>query len=234
MNDMIIGREAGVPKEQARLAIEMDGKVYYMGAKGSVPANVSKKHCRISFDSDNKMTVEDITDNNFMYIDGMDCKRKEHVALTDSIELGPGKYRLDMESIVKALSANQSYSIAHLEPIYNNYQKAKYDIQVKERRFNALSALPGVLSMASIGLAFVIPDGRVVMIVVATIFALAFGLVRFSNATKIPQKTIQLENDFREHYICPNPACNHFMGMAPYKELIKNRSCPYCKCKFKD
>ena len=232
MKELIIGREAGVPKEQARLAVQVDGKTYHMGMRGSVPPNVSKQHCKITVLGDNRMTVEDITEDNFLYINGTDYKRKENVAVSDRIELGPGKYVLDMDAVLKMLAANQTFSIKHLEKIYDDFQKEKLVMQVRQGRLNALSALPGVLSMTSIGLAVFIPNARVVMIVIAAVFALVFALIRFIFASKIPLKTREMENRFREQYVCPNSSCNRFLGATPYKELIKNRACPYCKCKF--
>lgn len=232
MKELIIGREAGVPKEQARLAVQVDGKTYHMGMRGSVPPNVSKQHCKVTLLGDNQMTVEDITEDNFLYINGTDYKRKENVALTDRIELGPGRYFLDMDAVLKMLSANQVYSIRHLESVFDGFQQEKLDMQVRQGRLNALSALPGILSMTSIGLAVFIPNARVVMIVIAAVFALVFALIRFIFASKIPLKTREMENRYREQYVCPNPSCNRFLGVTPYKELIKNRACPYCKCKF--
>ena len=232
MKEMIIGREAGVPKEQARLAIQMGGKTYFVGNKGSVPNNVSRQHCKISLSGDNKMTVENLTENNLLYINGKDCRRKEGVALTDRIELGPDKFLLDVEAILKPLSANQSYSIKHLEVVFDNYQKEKLDLQVKQGKFNAISSLPGILSMTSIGLAALFPPVRFIMIAVAALSAIAFAVIRYKSASQIPLKNRELDEQFRAKYICPNPACNHFLGMTPYKELIKNHSCPYCKCKF--
>ena len=234
MKELIIGREAGVPKEQARLAVQVDGKTYHMGTRGSVPPNVSKQHCKITVRPDNLMTVEDITDDNFLYINGMDCKRKENVALTDKIELGPGRYVLEMDAVLKMLAANQVYSIKHLEAIYDGFQEEKLDMQVKQGRLNALSALPGVLSMTSIGLAVFIPNARVVMIAIAAVFALVFALIRFIFASKVPLKMREMENRFREQYVCPNTSCNRFLGATPYRELIKNRACPYCKCKYSE
>lgn len=228
--DLIIGRESGV--DVARLAVEQDGKVSYWGKPGSVPKSVSRKHCHVWIDKDSSVTVEDITSNNFLYVNGLECKKKRNVALTDTIELGPDRYRLDLEGIVKAIAAQQAYSISSLQSIYDAYQKEKFDLQVYQGKLNALSALPGVLSMTSIGLAVFIPNARIVMIVVAAVFALAFAFVRYRNASKIPLKTKKLEDSFREKYICPNPVCGHFLGGIPYKELLKNRSCPYCKSKF--
>lgn len=230
MIDLLIGRESGV--ENPRLAVTQNGQTLFFGTPGSVPKDVSRKHCRIQIGDDSKMIVEDLTDNNFIYINGADCKRKGSVSLSDTIELGPSKYRLDMDTIIKTLSAKQSFSIKHLESIYDGYQKDKFDMQVKQGKLNALSALPGVLSMTSIGLAVFIENARIIMIIIAAIFALFFALIRYRNASKIPIRTRKMEESFREKYVCPNPACGHFLGGVPYKELLKNRACPYCKTKF--
>lgn len=228
--DLIIGRENGV--DNPRLSIEYNGKTFYWGKPGSVPKSVSRKHCRVVIDNDAKVSVEDVTTNNFIYVNGQDCKKKGGISLTDTIELGPDKYRVDLEGIVKALSAQQSYSIAPLQEIYDSYQKDKYDIQVSQGKLNALSALPGILSMVSIGIAFFIEKARLIMIIIAAVFAAVFAIIRFRNASKIPMQTKKLDESFREKYVCPNPACGHFLGLTPYKELLKNRSCPYCKSKF--
>ena len=229
--ELIIGRESGV--ENPRLAIQNDGKMFYYGKPGSVPKTVSRNHCRVVINQEGKMLIEDITDNNFMYISGQDCKRKNNVSMGDIIELGPDRYRLDMESIVKTLTSQQSFCIVNLKEVYETYQKERFDLQVSQGKLNALSALPGVLSMASIGLAFFFSsNARVWMIVIAALFALIFALIRYRNATRVPVKTKAIEDSFREKYICPNPMCGHFLGFTPYKEIIKNRSCPYCRSRF--
>lgn len=230
MMDLMIGRESGT--ENPRLAIEQNGKTFYWGKPGSVPKSVSRKHCHVSVEDDSTILIQDITENNFLYVNGVDCKRKGGVSISDTIELGPDKYRLDLEGILKALSSQQTYDISPLKGIYETYRKDREDLQVSQGRFNALSALPGILSMTSIGLAVFIENARIVMIVVAALFALAFALIRYRNASKIPERNRKLEEDFREHYVCPNPACGHFLGGTPYKELLKNRTCPYCKSRF--
>ena len=230
MMNLTIGREGGV--DNPRLSIEYNGKTFHWGKPGSVPKSVSRKHCHVSIESDTKMLIEDITENNFLYVNGIECKRKGDVSVNDTIELGPDRYRVDLEGILKALSSQQTYDISSLKGIYETYQKDKEDLQVSQGRFNALSALPGILSMTSIGLAVFIENARIVMIAVAALFALAFALIRFRNAGKIPKKSRKLEENFRDRYICPNPACGHFLGMTPYKELLKNKTCPYCKSKF--
>ena len=86
--------------------------------------------------------------------------------------------------------------------------------------------------MTSIGLAVVIPGLRIVMLVVAAIFALAFAIIRYKNASKIPLKTQDMEARFRKKYICPNPTCHHFLGNTPYQELVEHKECPFCHCRF--
>jgi len=228
--DLIIGRESGV--ENPRIAIEHDGKVSFYGKPGSVPRSVSRKHCRVEVSTDGKMLIEDITDNNFMFIGGQECKRKSNVSMDETVELGPDRYRLDLEGIIKALSSQQSFNISALKDVYEAFQKEKFDMQVRQGKLNALSALPGVLSMTSIGLAVFLPKARVWMIVVAAVFALVFALIRYRNASRVPIKNKEIENSFREKYVCPNPMCGHFLGVTPYKELIKNRACPFCKSRF--
>ena len=234
MIELIIGRESGV--EKPRLAVIQNGQTHYFGMPGSVPKDVSRRHCRILVGDDSQMTVEDLTENNFIYVNGTDCKKKIGVGLSDSIELGPSRYRLDLDTIIKALSTQQSLSIKHLEAVYNWYQKEKFDMQVKQGKLNALSALPGVLSMISIGAAVIFqnPNVRTWAIVLAAVFALFFAIIRYRNATTVPLKTKELEDRFREKYVCPNPLCKRFLGNMPYKEILKNRSCPYCKSKFID
>ena len=234
MIELIIGRESGV--ENPRLAVAQNEQVHYFGLPGSVPKDVSRRHCRIVVGDDSKILVEDLTENNFIFINGLDCKKKIDVSLNDTIELGPSKYKLDLDTIIKAISCNQSFSIKHLDAVYEWYQKEKFDMQVKQGKLNALSTLPGVLSMISIGAAVIFdnPSVRTWSIVLAAVFALFFAVIRYRNATTIPLRTKELEDKFREKYVCPNPLCKHFLGNMPYKELVKNRSCPYCKSKFSD
>ena len=239
MMELVIGREAGTDKP--RLAVTLNGKTAFLGTPGSVPKSVSRRHCQVIIGDDSLVTVENLTVSkendglqNIVYVDGTEYVRKSGISLDAPIELGPDRYRLDLRTILKAVANNQVYPIGHLDKVFQDYQQEKLDLQIRQGKLNAISALPGVLSMTSIGLAVFIPNARVVMIVVAAVFALVFALIRYKNASRVPLKTREIEDRFREKYICPNPACGHFLGATPYKELLKNRQCPYCKCKFSE
>ncbi len=229
MTELIIGRESGV--ENPRLAVTFNGQTVFIGTPGSVSKDVSRRHCKITIEKDS-ISIEDITDNNITYVNGVDYKKKRGISLQDSVELGPSRYHLDLESVVKTATSKQAYSIRHLKGVYDDYQQAKFDMQVKQGKLNALSALPGVLSMTSIGIAVFLPNARIIMIALAAVFALVFALIRYINASKVPLKSREIEEAFREKYVCPNLACKRFLGFTPYNELIKNRACPYCKSKY--
>lgn len=230
MIKLLIGRESGT--EKPRLAIVRDGKTEFFGKPGSVPKSVSRQHCSIVIEDNHSITIEDITDNNFMYINGDDCKRRKNVKLEDCIELGPDRYVLDLAAIVKDIAAQQTWHIKHLEKIYNDYHQGKLDNQIKQGKLGALSALPGVLSMTSIGLAVFLPAARIVMIAIAAAFAIAFAVIRIRNASQVPLKLKQMDEKFRDSYVCPNPTCSRFLGSMTYKDLLKSRACPYCKAKY--
>lgn len=236
MTELIIGREAGA--EKPRLAIIVNGgDPQYLGTPGCVPKTVSRKHCKITIGKDSEMTVEDLTDNNFMFIKGKECKRMENVAMTDSIELGSSKFRLDMDTIFKGLSGKMTVSVGHLKEIYDTYHKEKDRLQRRQQLVNVLSTLPGVLSMISIGVALSFDQGnnlRVVMITIAAILAFIFAVVKLIYLFRMPKLMKRLDDDYHDKYVCPNTFCNHSLGQMPYRDVLKNHSCPYCHCKYKE
>lgn len=230
MTELIIGRESGA--ERPRLAIQHEGRVIYSTKNGVVPKNVSRKHCRILIGEDFNISIEDLTENNFMFVNGVECKRRGHIQIDDKIELGPDHFSVNLEEILKYITAERSYHIGHLEAVYDDYQRIKKERQKQQGKLNAISSIPGVISMASIALMAAFPNLRTPMIVVAVFFAIAFAVIRWGMAVSSPEKAQQLENDFRDKYRCPNPTCNHFLGQTPYKDLLFHKTCPYCKAKF--
>ena len=252
MTELIIGRERGV--ERPRLAIYYEEKTLYFGKPGSVPNNVSRLkedpdtsirgytiigHCRVLIDDQLDITIEDMTDNNFMFINGVECKRRRHVKVDDVVELGPDRYRLALQDIISYVTSQKVYHIGHLKKVYDDYQRITQERQVKQGKLNSLSAIPGIISMSSIALAALPFDGfgpavRVVMVVIAVIFSIAFAYMRWGMAKSSPEEVKKLEDDFRAQYRCPNPACDHSFGKTPYDELLRSKACPYCKAKFEE
>ena len=233
---IIIGREEGT--EQPRLCIRAESgdgnvKTGFLGNPGSVNNKVSRKHCCMEVDSATRkiLSLTDITENNFMYVNGKECKSKKDIVPTDIIELGPDRYALDIEAILRLCLGAPTVSISGLKNIYDKYQKDIMDIQVRQGKINAFSSLPMVFSMGSGIIAASVPEVRVIGIILALIFMIGFGVLRFKWADEIPKKKKALEDQFRKDYVCP--ACGQFLGAMRPEEIAKKSSCPYCKAGWK-
>lgn len=235
MTELIIGRESG--EERPRLAVQHEGTTSYFGKPGSVPRTVSRQHCRVFIDNEGGISIEDITENNLTYINGTEYKRKSIVGKEDVVELGADRYRLPLDEIVNYFSTKRTYHIGHLKKIQEDYQNAKQEMQIRQGRLNSLSALPGILSMGSMALFFGSENGsrlRQPCLIAAVLFMIIFGVIRWISAASTPQKNKRLENEYRAHFRCPNPACDHFLGQTHYDELLSNKACPYCKAKYEE
>lgn len=235
--DIIIGRESGA--SAPRLCIKQGDNSFFWGAPGSVPKTVSRSHCLLQV-SGKQMTITNVSDSNSVFVNGLEYKTKT-ISKTDLIELGPDRYRLDLAGVLGLFQKYstprnpgmepKTYHIEHLKTIWDNYSQGKIDIQIRQGKFNAVSAIPGVLSMVSIALSFVFADTiRIVFITIAAILAIAFIIVRLNNAGKIPLKQKEMDERFQDEYVCPH--CKHFLGHQNYKLVLKNGGCPWCKSKF--
>ena len=234
--EYIIGRESGAAAP--RLCIKQGEKSFFFGSPGSVPKSVSRSHCRLTVAGDGKMTVNNVSDQNSLFVNGLEYKSKT-ITKEDLIELGADRYRLELPSILALLNQGdnapkskaepQTYHLAHLKTIWGTYSDTKLKNQIRERNFNALSSIPGVISMVSIGLSF-IPGLRAVFITIAAAFAIAFVLIRMDKAKKTPLQQKALEEKFQDDYVCPH--CKRFLGYQRYDLVLRNGECPKCRSKF--
>ena len=232
VQELIIGRERGV--ENPRLAVIRDGKPVFFGKPGSVPKNVSREHCRVTIDAKGEITVEDITQNNFMFVNGTECKKRGNVHPDDVIELGPDRFRVNLGDILKMLSASAEWHIGHLQKVYDDYQAVMIQDEIKRNRLNAFRIITPSISVIACVIAFVVKEPLVQMIggIISVLFMLGFAALMFIKGSSDPVKRRRLQDDFRDRYVCPNPSCGCFLGQITYKELLKRRSCPHCKGKF--
>ena len=234
--NVIIGREPGVAAP--RLCIKEANKTRYLGQPGCVPKTVSRNHCRIEKISDGRFRITNISEQNSVFVNGLECQSKT-IGKDDLVELGADHYRLDLETIFRAMDTidgPKTYSISHLKRIWDNYSQEKMDIQVKERKNRALNPISGVLSMTGILLSFIpaLSKLRIVLLIFGLSCLIYFIWLNYKNATAIPNRLKELEDSFTDDYICPNPQCKHFLGNKSYKLVLKDGCCPWCKSKFTD
>lgn len=241
--EIIIGRESGAA--EPRLCLKTGTVTKYIGAPGSVPRSVSRSHCIISLDEANNLNVKNVSDSNALYVNGMEYKSKS-INETDLVELGPERYRLDVAAVIKAFKAPanaqnnnssaasgvKSYDISSLKRVWDDYTQAKLNIQIRERKIGALSAIPGVLTMASVPLAVTMPGLRGLFVAVAVCGAITFAVIRIKSAANVPLIQKELDEKFQDTYVCPH--CSHFLGNQRFELILRNGSCPWCKSKYTD
>ena len=240
--ELTIGRESG----NHRLMITADdGKKGYYGNVGSVPKSVSREHCKLKVVSPNEFIITNIKPENKTMVNGLAVMQK-HITINDRVELGKDNYLLSLAAIVNAfvnwgggggVQGGKTYSISHLEKVWNEYNQAKLDAQIKQAKENAISSVSGLFSMAAILAGFFpgVPMGvRIAIYGIAILLAVYFFYSRVRKASYYPMLYQEIDKKFHEDYVCPNPDCHHFFGYQPFDDLKKNKGCGYCKCGYRD
>lgn len=211
--EIIIGRDT----QSGKLSLIVDGKGEIQG----------HQHCKLTINN-GKMRLQNLDINNYTYVNGQSIESKA-VTLHDSIELGKDHYHVDWSLLKPYLPID----ISLLKKIWEDYEAENLKLQIKERKFNALRSVTGLITMLAIALS-IAGGGRnkwyLVLYGVAIIVSVAFFIKAYMDSSKLPQKRQDLSKQFQRDYVCPH--CGHFMGNQSYDILAQNGSCPYCKKQF--
>lgn len=222
--NILIGRDS----KTSKLRLTLDGKSV-LTDKPDVPSTVSNAHCQIEVDGP-VIKLRNLDINNYTYVNGQAVEAKT-IQKTDRIELGSGRYPLDW-NVVSALLPPMA-DIRPLQKVWNDYEEQNMALQIKERKFNTLRSVTGLITMTAIVLS-ITTGGRsiwfVVLYAVAIIASLVFFVKSYFDASHIPQKRQELVKKFQREYVCPH--CGHFLGSQSYDILAQNNCCPYCKTQF--
>lgn len=213
---------------------------------------VSKEHCKITSLGDGKYRIKNLSKNGTV-VDGFDVD--ETIATIDSVvklgpyfsarlkDLLPGEKGCDFGGNgVKSGGKSQkvpSYSIKHLQGVWDKYHDALLDMQNSQRSLGLLrSASPlftlgsGTISMFSRSLGL----GASVMYVTGGLTVIGFIIMVYSFYKAYSDDSVaqreKATKEFQDNYVCPNPKCHRFLGNQPYNILRQNRNCHYCKCKY--
>lgn len=229
--DIIIGREEHASEPRLRLIV--DGKEKFLATNTHVPKTVSRRHCKLSVNG-SEFVIENMKEGvNPIYVNGQEVERKR-IKKEDKIQLGREQYSVDVAAILSILdNLDDSVSIVHLEKVYNDFQDAKLNMQIRERKLNAISRFSGLITTAGI-LCAVIPSManlRTISLVIALIAGLVLAFVAMGDSKKTPLKIKEMTEKFQDEYVCPK--CGKPFGNIRYKDLAKYVACPGCKVKFK-
>lgn len=240
--ELVIGREP----QSNQLMIAVDGRPYRMDVGMNVPKSVSRynqqngsAHCRIII-STNGMRLENLNEMNVTYVNGEaveSCK----ISPTSVVELGEDQYRINLAKILQLVGYHPTYSVKHLRRVWERYDKALLRLQLEERKKQNQQKLQGILSQASMVIVIipsVMPNIPIAMWLRAVLVmcALALGIYFYMKGNKTDDSFIikkrELDEQFKQDYVCPNPKCKRFIGFNSYDSLKSKNKCNMCSCNY--
>lgn len=236
--EIIIGRDA----ETNCLNCIVDGKSgepIKLGKEGTVPGNVSRKHCKLTV-NEGTLHIENLKDINVTYVDGVQVFGKT-ITADCKVELGPSRHLIPLKEILDLVSGKKeakvqvavgkakAYSLAHLEKIWDEYDTELLRLQeLKEQKAEDRNKMMGArMTLAGIP----VVGGAISSMFGARMLAKAYIK---DEEDKEPHymKVKKLENELIAKYVCPNPDCGYPFGKEPYYKLKFRKKCPHCGCKY--
>ena len=196
---------------------------------------VSRKHCKITSNGDGSYTIENLSQNG-TFVNGRRIIKTKVQAET-VIQLGPN-FSIKVSELLPVTttrSINQKvYSIESLESVWNEYHDSILELQAKQHKLGLLIRIPMIFTVVGgVLTALISEEYRFVTLGISAIagILMIYGFIKSKNFVFAKEKD-KLDLDFQDKYICPNPECNHFLGFKPFKVLIQDKSCGYCRCKY--
>lgn len=244
--EIIIGREEGA----RRLHCIADGREFNVGMAGSVPASVSRKHCKIIING-NSMSIENLKPQNVTFVDGNQVFSKG-ITAASKIQLGAEKVGIPLKEIIKLATGKATvagggtvsqkpepptFSLRPMKNVWDEYEKQMLQIDIdvaeKQKSEKKKNRIQGLCS--SLGMLFVlVPDlgfMRFVLLGVSILMTLYFLFKEEDDDISSVRKN-KLNEEYAGKYKCPNPACGKPFGYTPYRRIEFNKQCFTCGCKY--
>lgn len=131
-----------------------------------------------------------------------------------------------------------TYSIAHLEAVWEDYHETLLDIQRRQRTTTLLRSASPMFTVGSGVIAGIANrmGSQDVCVFTAILAGIGLILMFYSFFKGLSDNSIEEKEEatelFNSYYVCPNPKCHHFMGNQAYQIVSQHKNCPWCKCKF--
>ena len=195
---------------------------------------VSRKHCKVTVNSDGTYTIANLSTTSFTKVDGRDII-KTQATLDSEIQLGPiFKARLrDLIGVPKENPMQKEFSISHLEKIWKDFNTKNLAIVKKQQKLNLTRTGLGIFTMCAMPTIFFLgPIGYALtgIGVIGNIYS--FVGLKNIESPELRQKRYE---EFENVYVCPNPECGRSFPMKSYSYIKQNylkTGCPYCKCRY--
>ena len=203
---------------------------------------VSRKHCKVTVNSDGTYTIANLSTTSFTKVDGRDII-KTQATLDSEIQLGPiFKARLrDLIGVAKENPRQKEFSISHLEKIWEDYHEADLALKDTQHKMSLYQRIPvfftiGAGALTSVSWSLGWGEWIKYLSIGLTLIGLVLMVYFFKQASKfnLGREFDKLNQDFQNNYHCPNPECQCFLGTFSYPIMKKKykTGCPYCKCRY--
>lgn len=227
MKEVIIGRDG----ETGKLRMTVGKQSSTFGEKNCVPRSVSQEHVKLTIGDDGTLVLTNLNINNDTYVNKRGVERKR-IQEGDRITLGNDNYMLGWDILKPFIP--KTADISPLEQVWKDYQAARLDMQIKERRFNSLRSATGLITMFAVVLGAV--TGRdnplfMMLYVIAGVVSLVFFVIAFRESSKIPLKQNELTEEAKHNYKCPS--CGSLLSLQDYDMLKQTKGCPHCGAVWK-
>jgi hypothetical protein len=227
MKEIVIGRDG--PTGKLRLTVGTQSATF--GQQNSVPRSVSQEHARLTIGDDGTLVLTNLNVNNDTYVNHQGVERKR-IKEGDHIVLGGEHYRLTWDMLKPFIP--QMADITPLEQVWNDYQQQRLQMQIRERRFNALRSATGLITMFAVVLGAVTGRDNLLFLAlygVAGVVSLVFFFFAYRASSQIPQMQYELQERVKQQYKCP--ACGCLLTLQDYDMLRQTKGCPHCGALWK-
>lgn len=221
-------------------------------------------HASLSVDNQGNMILRNMKPKNITFVNGSEIASKR-VVFSNKIELGKDRYPVVLNLVIdmakKIVMANnpyfhqqpsnnnpqqikqpqtppKRYNISHLYSIWQSLQDNKKQIQKKRDNINLIRSGCGIFTMCAMPcIYFFGPIGYALTGIGILGNIYSFIGVKGSNYYEVME---EINDDFQNQYVCPNPECKKFFGFINYN-LLKNQLrnhkdqkmyCPRCGCEL--
>lgn len=227
MKEIVIGRDG--PTGKLRLTVGNQSAAF--GQQNSVPRSVSQEHARLTIGDDGTLVLTNLNVNNDTYVNHQGVERKR-IKEGDHIVLGGEHYHLTWDMLKPFIP--QMADITPLEQVWNDYQQQRLQMQIRERRFNALRSATGLITMFAVVLGAVTGRDNLLFLTlygVAAVVSLVFFFIAYRASSQIPQMQYELQERVKQQYKCP--ACGCLLTLQDYDMLRQTKGCPHCGALWK-
>lgn len=196
-------------------------------------STVSRKHCKLTEQSDGTFVLEDLESTNGTYVNGQRII-KTVVSRSDTITLG--KLDVTVDSLVGLKpkpEKDYTQEFKKLKSVYDNYHNELLRLEKAERKKNFYRSLPPTISTIVFALTLLM-DGNAAFVIRAIMGVISVGFIIWATVTayrsnqKTPEERQKLLKQFQIDYVCPK--CKRYLGDIAYENLKNMGSHDICKC----